>query len=153
MLEEDDMFLMVMNKKHNASMQCTGDQFEEVMSFFEETAQIKQPFAAVDNPPVLLYTEMEEAFDAGVEDSVKRFAKDIYEHWRMRRIKSGNRPLQLTLKVRSDPMGIDRLIDANSRSSKPDKRLMMVTHMCVSVDEKFARFAKLVVGMRRVPKN
>lgn len=99
MVEEDDAFLRSMNQKRDASNQCTEDQFEEVMNFFEETAQTKQPFAAVDNPPVLPWSEIEDCIDNTVEDSVKRFAKDIYEHWKSRRIKTGNRPLQPTLKV------------------------------------------------------
>jgi enhancer of polycomb-like protein len=69
------------------------------MNFFEETAQAKQPFAAVDNPPVLSYAEMEESFDAAVDEGIKKFAKDIYDHWKSRRIKAGNRPLQPSLKV------------------------------------------------------
>ncbi|KAL2002521.1 hypothetical protein VTN02DRAFT_6608 [Thermoascus thermophilus] len=98
MVEEDDAFLKSMNQKRDASNQCTEDQFEEVMNFFEETAHTKQPFAAVDNPPVLPWSEIEDCIDNTVEDSVKRFAVDIYEHWKSRRIKTGNRPLQPTLK-------------------------------------------------------
>jgi enhancer of polycomb-like protein len=101
MVEEDIVFLKIMNQKRDASIQCTVDQFEEVMNFFEETAQLRQPFAAVDNPPALSYSEMEESFDVVVEDSVKRFAKDIYEHWKSRRIKNDNHPLQPALKVSS----------------------------------------------------
>jgi enhancer of polycomb-like protein len=104
MVEEDDVFLKIINQKQDATTRCTEDQFEEVMSFFEETAQTKQPFAAVDNPPVLLYSEMEESFDIVVEDCVKRFAKDVYEHWKSRRIKNENRPLQPMLKVCSAPV-------------------------------------------------
>lgn len=103
MVEEDNVFLKIMNQKRDASIQCTVDQFEEVMNFFEETAQLRQPFAAVDNPPALSYSEMEESFDVVVEDSVKRFAKDIYEHWKSRRIKNDNHPLQPALKVSSVP--------------------------------------------------
>ncbi|KAJ9195759.1 hypothetical protein DTO164E3_6594 [Paecilomyces variotii] len=98
MVEEDDKFFKALNQKLGPGNQCSEDQFEEVMNFFEETAQTKQPFAAVDNPPVLAYSEMEDSFDAAVEDSVRRFAKDIYEHWKDRRTKAGNRPLQPTLK-------------------------------------------------------
>lgn len=101
MVEEDDVFLKAMNQRRDASNQCTEDQFEEVISFFEETTQLKQPYAAVDNPPVLAYSEMQECMDNdAVEDSVKRFAKDIYEHWKSRRIRAGNRSLLPSLKVR-----------------------------------------------------
>ncbi|RHZ44540.1 enhancer of polycomb-like protein 1 [Aspergillus thermomutatus] len=96
--EEDDVFLKIMNQKREPSARITEDQFEEVMYFFEETAQRKQPFAAVDNPPVLSFAEMQDSMDATVEESVKRFAKDIYEHWKLRRIGTGNRPLLPNLK-------------------------------------------------------
>ncbi|TQB68914.1 Enhancer of polycomb-like protein 1 [Monascus purpureus] len=99
MIEEDDAFLKIMNQKRDGSSQCTEDEFEEVISFFEETAQLKQPYAAVDNPPVLAYSEMEECMDNdAVEDSVKRFAKDIYVHWKSKRIRTANRPLLPNLK-------------------------------------------------------
>ncbi|KKZ61281.1 enhancer-polycomb-like protein [[Emmonsia] crescens] len=98
LVEEDDVALKIMNQKKDASTQCTEDQFEEVMSFFEETAQTKQPFASVDSPPVLSYSEMENSFDGLVDENARRFARDIYEHWKSRRTKSGNRPLQTGLK-------------------------------------------------------
>ncbi|OJD26764.1 hypothetical protein ACJ73_01853 [Blastomyces percursus] len=96
--EEDDVALKIMNQKKDASTQCTEDQFEEFMAFFEETAQTKQPFASVDSPPVLPYSEMENSFDGLVDENIRRFAKDIYEHWKTRRTKSGNHPLQTGLK-------------------------------------------------------
>ncbi|KAG2025959.1 hypothetical protein GB937_002102 [Aspergillus fischeri] len=98
MTEEDDVFFKIMNEKREPSNRITEDQFEEVMYFFEETAQTKQPFAAVDSPPVLSLAEMQDSMDATVEESVKRFAKDIYEHWKLRRIATGNRPLLPSLK-------------------------------------------------------
>lgn len=98
--EEDDVYLKIMNEKRDPSTPaCTEDQFEEVMYFFEETAQTKQPFASVDSPPVLSYAEIEDCFDAAVDEHIKRFAKDIYEHWKKRRVSTGNHPLQIALKV------------------------------------------------------
>ena len=99
MTEEDDVFFKIMNQKRGPSSRCTEDQFEEVMNFFEETAQTKQPFAAVDSPPVLSFPEMQDSMDAAVEDSVKRFAKDIYEHWKSRRMSNNNQSLLPHLKV------------------------------------------------------
>ncbi|EEA18929.1 Enhancer of polycomb-like protein 1 [Talaromyces marneffei ATCC 18224] len=97
--EEDDVYLKIMNEKRDPSTPaCTEDQFEEVMYFFEETAHTKQPFASVDSPPVLSYAEIEDSFDAAVDEHIKRFAKDIYEHWKKRRISVGNHPLQISLK-------------------------------------------------------
>lgn len=97
--EEDDVFLKSMNKKRNASTQCSEDHFEDVMNCFEETAQLKQPYAAVDNPPVLSYEEIETSMDDYLNDGAKPFAKDIYEHWKVRRLETGNKPLTESLKV------------------------------------------------------
>ncbi|KAJ5600323.1 Enhancer of polycomb-like protein 1 [Penicillium hetheringtonii] len=98
MNEEDDVFLKIFNQKRDPSARCSEDDFEATMNFFEETAEAKQPYAAVDSPPVLAFADMEEAMDAAVEQCVKRFAKDIYEHWKTRRVAAGNRPLGASLK-------------------------------------------------------
>jgi enhancer of polycomb-like protein len=106
MTEEDDVFLKIMNEKRDPANRCTENQFEEVMHFFEETAQTKQPFAAVDNPPVLNFSEiLQDGMDAAVEDSVKRFAKDVYEHWKSTRTEIGNQSLMPSLKVSFRPCG------------------------------------------------
>lgn len=99
MNEEDVVFLKSLNQRKTASTQCTEDQFEEVMNFFEETAQAKQPYAAVDSPPVLSYEEIESSFDENIDEAARIFAKDIYEHWKRQRLEAGNRPLITTLKV------------------------------------------------------
>ncbi|KAK2822985.1 Enhancer of polycomb-like protein 1, partial [Arthroderma sp. PD_2] len=101
LVDQDDVALKIMNQKRDASTQtqCTEDQFEEVMSFFEETAQVKQPFAAVDNPPVVSYPEMEECFDGMIHEKLRPFVREIYENWKSRRTATGNRPLQPTLKA------------------------------------------------------
>ena len=95
---EDDTFLKSINRKRHASTQCSEDQFEEVMNLFEETAQAKQPYAAVDNPPVLAYDEMESAIDENLDDAARSFTKDIYEHWKTRRLEDGNKSLLPSLK-------------------------------------------------------
>ena len=68
------------------------------MSFFEENAHIKQPYAAVDSPPVLTFEEFQDALEEDVEQSVRLFAKDIYEHWKRRRLQAGNKTLVPSLK-------------------------------------------------------
>lgn len=73
------------------------------MNCFEETAQVKQPYAAVDSPPVLSYEEIETSMDDYLDDRAKAFTKEIYEHWRTRRIRTGNRPLVEGLKVGFSP--------------------------------------------------
>lgn len=153
LVEEDDVFLKIMNEKRDPSTPaCTEDQFEEVMHFFEETAQLKQPYAAVDNPPVLSYAEIEESFDAAVDEHIKRFAKDIYDHWKSRRISVGNRPLQIALKVRllfASFLNSSLTLYSLKRVKKPT----MAIRTCVFVGEKCDRFAKLVVEMPRVPRS
>lgn len=70
------------------------------MNFFEDTTQAKQPYAAVDSPPVLTYEDMEASFDENIGERARAFAKDIYEHWKSRRLEAGNKPLITSLKVR-----------------------------------------------------
>ena len=97
--EEDDAYLRSMNSKRSASAQCSEDQFEEIMNFFEETAQVKQPYAAVDSPPVVTYPEMESVFDENMDEIARSCTKDIYEHWKSQRLKAGNKSLISGLKV------------------------------------------------------
>ena len=68
------------------------------MAFFEETAQTKQPYAAVDSPPVLTFDEFRNALEEDAEDSIRIFAEDIYEHWKSRRLQAGNKSLIPSLK-------------------------------------------------------
>ena len=97
--EEDDASLKSLNGKRNASTQCSDDQFEEIMNFFEETSKTRQPFASVDNPPVISWEEMENSLDENFDDDLRAFAADTYEHWKVRRLKTGNQPLTPGLKV------------------------------------------------------
>jgi len=100
MSAEDEDFLKSMNHRRPKSAQrCSEDWFEQAMYSFEETSQIRQPFAAVDKPPVLLYKEMEVAFDETVEESARMFASDIYEYWKSQRLKGGNNSLMARLKT------------------------------------------------------
>jgi enhancer of polycomb-like protein len=108
---EDKQFLKSMNeriighKKGRAAQAvlCTDDEFEEVMHFFEETAQTKQPYAAVDNTAVIVsYEELEQEFDETISMSARNFAKVIYEHWRNQRSMTGNRSLMPNLKFETN---------------------------------------------------
>ncbi|ORX97949.1 enhancer of polycomb-like-domain-containing protein [Clohesyomyces aquaticus] len=98
MTSDDVAFLKSFNQKKSKSVQCSEDEFEEMLNFFEVQADLKQPFAAVDNPPVISYEEFEAEFDETVSDSARRFAKDIYNHWKNQRLMHGNRPMIPTLK-------------------------------------------------------
>ena len=104
MSSEDEAFLKELNSKRLVTAPgqpaaCTEDWFEEIMSSFEDTSTVKQPFAAVDNTPVLSLEELVEAFDESVEDPARLFASYIYPYWKDERIKNGNRPLMPKLKT------------------------------------------------------
>lgn len=102
MTSDDLVFLKTNNQKKGKNSQCTEDEFEEVMNFFEETSQTKQPFATVDNTPVLSYEEMEAEFDETISESSRRFAKDIYSHWKNQRLLKGNHALMPVLKFETN---------------------------------------------------
>jgi enhancer of polycomb-like protein len=98
--EVDEIALQKLNAHLPSELKpCNEDHFEEVMGFFEETAQTKQPYAAVDNAPVLPLEEFEEQFDDTIGPTVRRLAKFVYEHWKSRRLESQTRILQPSLKV------------------------------------------------------
>jgi enhancer of polycomb-like protein len=98
--EADEIALQKINAHLPTELKpCTEDNFEEVMGFFEETAQTKQPYASVDNAPVLPLEEFEEQVDETVGPTVRRLAKFVYEHWKSRRLESTNHRLQPSLKV------------------------------------------------------
>jgi enhancer of polycomb-like protein len=97
--EEDELALKLINGRLPAGQEpCSEDQFEEVMNFFEETAQTKQPFAAVDSPPVLPLEELQEQLDDTVPSFVRNLSRLLYEHWKTRRTATGNRSLAPRLK-------------------------------------------------------
>ncbi|KIW09499.1 uncharacterized protein PV09_00376 [Verruconis gallopava] len=99
MTAEDEVFLKKLNSKQKkAASHCTEDQFEVVMNVFEEISALKQPFAALDNAPVLSLEELVASFDDEVDAATRVFAKDIYPHWKSRRMERQNHPLMPTLK-------------------------------------------------------
>ena len=102
MTSDDVAFLKAYNQKRTKGPHCSEDEFEEVMNFFEETAQTKQPFSAVGDAPVLGYEDLESDFDETIGESARRFAKDIYPHWKNQRFLKGNRPLQPSLKFETN---------------------------------------------------
>ncbi|KAF1946995.1 hypothetical protein EJ02DRAFT_334642 [Clathrospora elynae] len=102
MTSDDVAFLKSYNHKKGKNNQCSEDEFEEVIYFFEETTSTKQPFASVDNSPVLAYEELETGFDETISESARRFAKDIYAHWKNQRLLKGNRPLMPSLKFETN---------------------------------------------------
>ena len=93
MSSDDDAFLKQFNAKKPKTKHCTEDQFEEIVTFFELTAEVKQPFRTVDNAPVLSYDDMENAFDESIDEVSRLFAKEVYAYWHARRVADSNRPL------------------------------------------------------------
>ena len=105
MTEADGKFFKELNdrlgQRKGASTQCSEDQFEEVMNFFEEATKTQQPFSSVgEPPPVLALEEMTDAFDENIEEPARAFAKDIYEHWKFLRTQNGNTPIHPSLKIK-----------------------------------------------------
>lgn len=151
--EEDDAFLKSMNRKRDASTQCSEKHFEEVMYCFEETTQVKQPYASVDSPPVLSYDEIESSMDDYLDDHARPFAKDIYEHWKTRRLAAGNRPLVEGLKVSRSLLHLAMRRVLTSSSSKQARILMMLIHTSASGGGRSDRFARRVVETLIVLRN
>lgn len=150
MNEEDEAFLQSMNRKRNASTQCSDDQFEEIMYAFEETAQAKQPYAAVDNPPVLTYEEMESVFEENLDESARPLADDIYEHWKSRRLQAGNRSFVTGLKVMIHHFSwLCGFADLQSSLRLVQIQMMRILTSAFG-DGRFGRSAKLVVEMLTV---
>lgn len=98
MTGEDAAFLRAYNSNKDEASQCSENDFEEVMNFFEETSHSKQPYASVDNTPVLSFEELAAEYDETIGESARRFAKDIYSHWKNQRMLKNNRPLISNLK-------------------------------------------------------
>lgn len=102
MTSDDAAFLKAYNQKKPKGPHCSDDEFEEVMNFFEETAQTKQPFSAVGDAPVLAYEDLESEFDETIGEGARRFAKDIYSHWKNQRLLKANHPLLPSLKFETN---------------------------------------------------
>ncbi|CAI6333507.1 unnamed protein product [Periconia digitata] len=98
---EDAAWLKQYNK-NKKGVQCTEDDLEQAINFFEETTQTKQPYASVDNSPVLAYDDLELEFDETIGESARKFAKDIYEHWKQERLRRSGRPLMPALKFETN---------------------------------------------------
>lgn len=78
--------------------QCSEDLFEEVMSFFTETSARLQPFASLDNAPILSFEEMKRSVDESMSKEAQRWMKHIYQYWVM---KKGSSTLMPAIKVRT----------------------------------------------------
>ena len=150
---EDHAFFKSMSTKKDASTQCSEDQFEEIMNCFEETAHMKQPYAAVDSPPVLSYDEIQSSLDDYLDDHARPFTREIYEHWKIRRLEIGNRSLMTGLKVICLPIHVGRAFQLTGSSSRLAPIPTMPIPMSAFEDGKSGRFGKLVAEMPIAPRS
>jgi len=103
--DEDVDFLAKLNDGKDADgrdredklSQCSEDTFEEVMNFFEDTSTRVQPFANVDNAPILSLDEMEHSVDESISVESQKWLPLIYNYWVL---KQGSRSLMPSIKVR-----------------------------------------------------
>ncbi|KAF4547944.1 Enhancer of polycomb-like protein [Elsinoe fawcettii] len=96
---EDDAFLSTLNTtKIGKDGRLTIDCFEEVMSFFESAASTRQPYANIDNPPVLAFEELQASYDDTISPEAQKWAPEVYPHWHSLRLAKGNRSLMPNLK-------------------------------------------------------
>lgn len=83
--------------RHDKLSQCSEDTFEEVMNFFEETSARLQPYANVDNAPILSLHELENSVDETISAEAQSWMKPVYQYWVSRK---GTRSLMPSIKVR-----------------------------------------------------
>lgn len=107
--EEDVEFLHKLNEGRDVDgrerkgadklSQCSEDACEEVMNFFEETSSRLQPFANLDNAPILTLEEMEQSIqdDQPLSAEAQKWLRPIYDYWLIRK---AGRPLMASIKVR-----------------------------------------------------
>jgi enhancer of polycomb-like protein len=101
--EEDDVFLLNFNTSKKDDEKLSEDIFEELMSFFDLKSDKSHPFASISNAPVLTLEEAESYYDDPEDETnlsveARKWAKEVYEHWRSRRVQNGNRSLLSSLK-------------------------------------------------------
>ena len=100
MTAEDLKWLESLNEKaaNENHGRLTLDVFEEIISFFEATAALRQPFATIDSPPVLAFDEMQAAFDYTISEEGQKWASEVYPYWHDLRDNRLNQPLMPSLK-------------------------------------------------------
>ena len=101
MTSDDEAYLQSANQKRPTSKGCSVDEFEELMDFFEQISKSRQPFATVDNAPVISFQEMSQSpeFHETVSESARILAAEVYEHWKDKRMQRGHKPLMPSPKV------------------------------------------------------
>ena len=101
--DEDDVFLLNFNTSKKDDEKLSEDIFEELMSFFELKSDKNHPFANISNAPILTLEEAESYFDDPEDETnlsveARKWTKEVYDHWRSRRVQNGNRSLLSNLK-------------------------------------------------------
>ena len=103
---DDDKFLQKLNSnKRSTGAQCSEDTFEEVMQHFENMVAAKLPYLHLESDieeKITSLKDMEEVFDESHGSAISKFAKDIYDHWKQRRIARGGRTIMPTIRVRQN---------------------------------------------------
>ena len=120
--EEDELALKLLNAKSTSPM--TEDQFEEVMTFFEETVAIEQPFASMHNTPIMSLEELLQYVTDSTSNAIRLFSKIVYEHWAARRIAKDNHalPPQLKFEAGQDSDDVDPYVCFRRREIRQTRK-------------------------------
>jgi enhancer of polycomb-like protein len=160
---EDEAFIRTLNEKKSDAERCSVDEFEEIIDFFEQTSKTRQPYAALDNAPVLSFDEMARMpeFYEMLSEHARGLAEEVYAYWKARRLRRGNRPLMPALKVRKSlvPMPQNSTKQHTEKGADPQarrrraKKQMIRIRMCASGAGKSGRLAKLAAETPKVWRN
>ncbi|OZJ02356.1 hypothetical protein BZG36_04472 [Bifiguratus adelaidae] len=98
--EVDEKWLTTFNQKqaHNKSTRLSENDFERLMSQFEQIADERVPFLHMDPSDIPSHTELLCDFPKDFTPLLP-FAEHIYTHWKHRRITRAGRPINPTLKL------------------------------------------------------
>ncbi|KAH8554618.1 enhancer of polycomb-like-domain-containing protein [Umbelopsis sp. PMI_123] len=120
--EDDDTWLKAFNQDH--SPKISEDQFEQVMWEFESLANENMPFLSVDPSQIPPFDELESHFKKPSLLPLQTAAKNIYSHWKERRLQNGGKPISAVLRfeesgVRNDT---DPYVCFRRRETKPVRK-------------------------------
>lgn len=115
--DEDSAFLAKLNDgkdfegrdRKDKLNQCSVENFEDVMTLFEEASARNQPFVAIDSPPILSLEEIEQSNEEHLSADARLWLKPIYAYWVVRKTGRARMP---TIKV--------RVLDTSSEADDAD---------------------------------
>lgn len=96
--EEDAEWLQSFNAKSKKD-HCSELAFETIMDHFEGICNERQPFLSTDLSSILTWQEMEPTFAKTPAAAYKLYAKQIYAHWRERRVANVGLPIMPSLRT------------------------------------------------------